>query len=184
MFASNNSTIRSSMNSQSETSIQMSTQTTLIIFGRQLNDVPKIPILPSGYRLEQLLAIGLICNLNESSSKSTANSNGSSPGSNKRPKERLSIIFHWFLTSTVQELFEWIVAINSIIPANKQMFTDEELTMSLIMSEVSHFNNLQMVRDGNQANAAMALANTSDHTGLGPNGTGQWLIQCSMFQQL
>lgn len=131
----------------------MSTQTTLIIFGRQLNDVPKVPLLPSGYRLEQLLAIGLICNLNADTKSS--NSNGSSPGSNKRPKERLSIIFHWFLMTSIQELFEWIVAINSIIPANKQIFTDEELTMSLIMSEVSHFNNLQLIRDANQSTVNM-----------------------------
>lgn len=41
--------------------------------------------------------------------------------------ERLSIVFHWFIAPSIQELFEWIIAINGIIPANKQIFTDEDV---------------------------------------------------------
>lgn len=124
-------TRRSNSNSiRTNDAIRMTTQTTLIIFGRQLNDVPKKPDLPPGYAMEQLLAIGLICNQSANQSE-----------------ERLSIVFHWFLTSSIADLFEWIVAINAIIPANKQLFTDEELTMALIMSEAAHYNHLRTVHD-------------------------------------
>jgi len=120
-----------------ETRIQMTNQTTLIIFGRQLKDVPKKPILPSGYRMEQLLAIGLI----HSTTQKSIDTGHS----------RMTIVFHWFLLPTIAELFDWIVAINNSIPNNKQIITNDELTMSLVMAEATHFNNLMLVQDMVQA---------------------------------
>lgn len=120
-----------------ETRIQMTNQTTLIIFGRQLKDIPKKPILPSGYRMEQLLAIGLI----HSTTQKSIDTGHS----------RMTIIFHWFLLPTIAELFDWIVSINNSIPNNKQIITNDELTMSLVMAEVTHFNNLMLVQDMVQA---------------------------------
>ena len=108
----------------------MTTQTTLVIFGRQLKDVPKKPILPSGYRMEQLLAIGLIHSTKPAEDGS----------------ERMTIIFHWFLSPTIHDLFEWIIAINNSIPNNKQVITDDDLTMSLVMAGALHYNNLMLMQ--------------------------------------
>lgn len=110
----------------------MTNQTTLIIFGRQLKDIPKKPILPNGYRMDQLLAIGLIYSASEKSIE-----NGS---------EKMTIVFHWFLCPSLHDLFEWIVAINNSIP-NKQIITNDELTMSLVMAEATYFNQFMMMQD-------------------------------------
>jgi len=111
----------------------MTNQTTLIIFGRQLKDVPKKPMLPSGYRMEQLLAIGLI----HSASEKSIESGG----------ERITILFHWFLSPTVHDMIDWIIAINNSIPDNKQLITNDELTMSLVMAEATYFNQTMMLHD-------------------------------------
>lgn len=117
------------------TVIQMTKQTTLIVFGEQLKDVPKKPILPPGARIEQLLAVGLIY---PSSQKAIDNGMG-----------RLTIVFHWFLPLTIQDLFDWIVAINNSIPNNKQILTNDELALSLVMAEALHYNQMMMLRQPN-----------------------------------
>ena len=111
----------------------MTQQTTIIIFGKQLRDVPKTPSLPPGYRLEQLLAVGLIQTI---------------PGK-KSAEDRLTITFHWFLPLTIHDLLDWIVAINNSIPDNKQFLTDDELTMSLVMAEAVHHNNMMLLHSNN-----------------------------------
>lgn len=111
----------------------MTNQTTLIIFGRQLKDVPKKPMLPSGYRMEQLLAIGLIYSTSD---------NPSQIGS-----EKMSIMFHWFLSPTIHDMIDWIIAINNSIPNNKQLISNDELTMSLVMAEATYFNQYMMLQD-------------------------------------
>ena len=113
-----------------ETVIEMSKQAALVIFGKQLKDVPKIPSLPTGFRVEQLLAIGLFQNL--AAKASNAN------------RERMSITFHWFLPLSFHELCQWITAINSSIPNNKQILTNDQLTLSLMMAEALHYNNMML----------------------------------------
>ncbi|KAI1301547.1 hypothetical protein HDE_02698 [Halotydeus destructor] len=144
LYSDSSIVTKSAKSRSSGSRIRMTAQTTLVVFGRQLLDVPKKPLLPPGYSMEQLLAIGMIYDLN-----------------NGKTRERLSIVFHWFLTPNVQELFDWILAINTIIPANKQLFTDEELTMSLVLSETLHCNNLKLAQD--------ARANHADHSGTATN---------------
>ena len=128
-----NATIVSRQESNRETKIHMTNQTTLIIFGRQLKDVPKKPILPSGYRMEQLLAIGLI--------------HSASRESIEAGSERMTIIFHWFLSPSIHDMIDWIIAINNSIPDNKQLITNDELTMSLVMAEATYFNQYMMLQD-------------------------------------
>ena len=119
-----------------ETVIPMAKQTTLIIFGKQLKDVPKKPDLPSGHMMEQLLAIGLM--------------HTSSAATRRNPtREKIAIVFHWFLPATIHELIEWIVAISSSIPSSKQILTDDELTLSLVMTEAAHYNHAMMLQASN-----------------------------------
>ena len=65
--------------------------------------------------------------------------------------ERLTIVFHWFLPLTIQDLFDWIIAINNSIPNNKQILTNDELTMSLVMAEAVHYNHIMMLGQPNHS---------------------------------
>jgi hypothetical protein len=92
---------------------------TLIIFGQQLKLVPKRPLPPSGFKLEQMLAIGLINHLYTPSGK----------------LKNTQIIFYWFLSPSVNELLEWIIAFqNSLLLPNPKpghpidLATAEQLT--------------------------------------------------------
>lgn len=129
---SNATIVSCSSAKSSETVIQMAKQTTLIIFGKQLKDVPKKPMLPPGYRIDQLLAIGLI---------HTTSQKGIHNG-----LERMTIIFHWFLPLSIHDLVDWIIAINNSIPDNKQILTDDDLTMSLVTAEAAHYNQMMMLQ--------------------------------------
>lgn len=98
--------------------------------------------------MEQLLAIGLIYSASEKSIEEGS--------------ERMTIVFHWFLSPSISELFEWIVAINNSIP-NKQIITNDELTMSLVMAEATYFNQLMMLHDTIDHHQALASADTGNN---------------------
>lgn len=88
-------------------------------------------MIPSGYRMEQLLAIGLI----------------QADKSLESGSDRMTIMFHWFLSPSIHDMIGWIIAINNSIPNNKQLITNDELTMSLVMAEATYFNQYMMLQD-------------------------------------
>jgi hypothetical protein len=86
-----------SYSSSKQTWIKCDKNSTLIVFGKDISSVPKRPELPSGYDEDQLLTIGVM--MEEKSASIT------------------SIIFYWFLTENLEDLFDWIVAFRtSLIP--------------------------------------------------------------------
>lgn len=120
-----------SPSSSSQTMIRCEKESTLIIFGQQIKSVPKIPVLPSGYQLEQLLAIGLI---EENYTTGTT-----------------TIIFYWFLTPTLDDLSEWILAfhnsllrdpIDSADQENNQEQEDTDLAVGLMMAGAAYWNTM------------------------------------------
>lgn len=118
-----------SPSSSSQTLIRCEKESTLIIFGQQIKSVPKIPVLPSGYALEQLLAIGLI---EENYTTGTT-----------------TIIFYWFLSPTLDDLSEWIMAFhNSLLrePSDLQdqddNTDDDDLAVGLMMAGAAYWNTM------------------------------------------
>ena len=96
-----------SYSSSTQTWIKCEKNSTLIVFGKDIYAVPKRPEIPPGYEMEQLLAIGLI--MEEKSNSIT------------------SVVFYWFLTENLNDLFNWINAFRtSLIPKPTQSGYDKE----------------------------------------------------------
>lgn len=108
--------------------IQCQRNATLIIFGQQLKLVPKRPLPPSGFKLEQMLAIGLINHLFTPSGK----------------LKNTQIIFYWFLSPSVSELLEWIIAFqNSLLLPNPKSAANATVSSMIDLAEAERFANSQ-----------------------------------------
>lgn len=155
-----------SQSSSSQLLLRCEKESTLIIFGRQVKSVPKRPVLPSGYRIDQLLGLGII--EENLSTGSTA------------------VIFYWFLTKTTDDLFDWTVALcdsiqlRACIPDDQEE-QDQDLAVSLLMAGAAHLNNLAITQSVAQTTTMDASGDLCDAYGgdIGGGGGGGEINDCS-----